>query len=84
MATLQGLAGRYAGGRSVVLRDGKLFYRRADGAERELVPLARDLFALDEIGSSQRMKFKRTNGVVTGAAFVTATGLEDNIAREGP
>lgn len=83
-AAIQGVAGRYQGGRTVTARDGKLFYRRADGLERELIPLAQDLFGLGELGSATRLRFDRAGGVVRGAAFVTATGPEDRIAREGP
>jgi hypothetical protein len=82
-ASLSGLAGRYHGGRSVIERNGKLFYRRADGLERELIPLAQDLFGLGEHASSTRLRFNRTNGVVSGATFMVARGPGETIAREG-
>jgi dienelactone hydrolase len=82
-ADLRALTGRYAGNRRIFERAGKLFYRRADGLERELVPLARDLFALGEASSVTRMRFERANGVVRNAVFVTATGPGEVIAREG-
>jgi hypothetical protein len=82
-ASTSGLAGKYAGGRQILERAGNLIYRRADGVERELVPLGADLFAIGEHTSSTRLRFNRTNGSVTGAAFVTATGPDEVVAREG-
>ena len=82
-ATLRQLRGRYEGDRSVLERNGKLFYRRADGLERELIPLGDDLFALVEHASPDRLRFNRVNGKVSGFTFVTIAGAGENVAREG-
>ena len=81
-ADLRDLAGRYTGGRIVLEREERLFYRRADGVELELIPLGRDLFGLGELASATRLRFDRTDGRVTRAAFVTATGTNEIIERE--
>lgn len=82
LVALRELSGRYAGDRSVLERNGKLFYRRADGLERELVPLGNDLFALVEHASPDRLRFNRENGKVSGFTFVTIAGAGETIARE--
>jgi hypothetical protein len=82
-ATLRRMAGKYEGGRSVIEREGKLFYRRADGVERELVPLSQDLFGVGEYTSSNRLRFNRTEGIVKSATFMTPDGPGLSIAREG-
>jgi dienelactone hydrolase len=81
--SLKVLPGRYEGGRRVIERDGKLFYRRADGVERELFPLAEDLFGVGALDAAQRLRFNRAKGVVRGASFVTLAGPSETIAREG-
>lgn len=83
-ASVKALAGRYAGGREIILRGGKLFYRRADGRERELIPLASDLFAIGEIDGATRIRFDRANGVVTGFAFVRIAEPEEKVVRQRP
>jgi dienelactone hydrolase len=84
-AGLQALLGRYEGGHTVLQRDGRVFIRRPDGMERELVPLARDLFGLGEAASPLRVRFNRTKGVVGSASFVEVTGPRGgSIARERP
>jgi dienelactone hydrolase len=82
-ASLQDLPGRYQGGHTIVQRDGKVFMGRADGMERQLIPLAKDLFALGEASSPVRVKINRTKGVVKGASFLEVTGSKGTIGREG-
>jgi dienelactone hydrolase len=82
-ASLQALLGRYEGGHTVFQRDGKLFIRRPDGVEGELVPLGTDIFGLGEAASPLRVRFNRTKGAVRGATFVEVTGSRGDIAREG-
>ena len=82
-ASLLGPVGKYEGGRHVIVRNGKLFYRRADGLERELVPLAPDLFALGEYTSTSRLRFNRHDSVIDSATFMAPDGPGLRIAREG-
>jgi hypothetical protein len=83
-ASLQDLTGQYEGGHTVMQREGKLFLRRPDGMERELIPIAKDLFGLGEVASPLRVRFERTKGAVRGATFVEVTGSRGDIARERP
>jgi hypothetical protein len=81
-ADLVELTGPYAGGRAVIQRDGKLIYRRADGVERELIPLTKNVFALGEVGSAVRFRFNRSNNRVTGFSFLRLGIPAEDIARE--
>lgn len=82
-ASLQGLSGRYEGERTVTNRQGKLFYRVGQNPERELVPIAKDLFALDTVDSPVRMRFNRRRGAVTSITFLRVSGPFQENLREG-
>jgi hypothetical protein len=79
---LQACAGSY-GSRTVIFEDGTLYDQRVDRPRQALIPLARDLFAIDGL-ERQRLRFERENGRVTGVVILSRDGTSRRQPRNAP
>jgi hypothetical protein len=61
---MRALAGRYDGDRLITERDGRLYWKRGDGPELELIPLGDRLFAIGQKFGS-RAEFDPDGGALT-------------------
>jgi CubicO group peptidase (beta-lactamase class C family) len=79
--TIEKFAGDY-GPRRITERDGRLFYQRDDGKERELLPLTQDTFILKDYGVF-RLKFVADkDGSITKVEGIYIEGHRDESQRK--
>lgn len=78
---LEKYAGTY-GPRHIRLREGRLFYQRDEGRERELLPLSEDTFTFKSNGIFRLQFVADQNGYITKAVGIYIEGHRDESPRD--
>jgi hypothetical protein len=66
--------GEFAGGRSILVKDGVLFWRDVDGTKYVLIPFSEDLFGFDDTDEYRLAIVRDDNGLVTGFRLLVQGG----------